>query len=530
MLSELKKLPVNSKVGVVGSGVAGLTFTYFLHKLRPDVNVKLFDAQQRTGGWIHSCNVDTLSGGSKVMLEKGPRTLRGVSDGTVLIIDSLMNLGGSDKIKCITKDSSANKKFILSPDDKLVQVPDSIGSFGKFCMSPLSKGFLTGIGFEWARKSKRDDVDESVESFVKRRYGSQAISDNLMSALYHGIYADDVSTLSAKRIMRKSYDDELKFGSFFKAYLRRSKMKKGLSECLKEYCHVFNKDTKELMELSNTLKKYPMIGLSKGLETFPNMIREEISKSSNVEIITDKRINRINRLKNNKIELKDKNGVIDTFDHVRVTLTPPKILELLPTSYKEIRNKLIEIESNTVILINFYLEDKNIIPKEYSSFGYLIPKSNKNDEKVLGVIFDSVIEQNFQPLFADNGDKLLSKRDYTKMTVMLGGHLLNDVDGKAQIPEDPQKVIERVKDALQRHIKNITREDLNRGLWQYTVAEDCLPRFNVGYDALAQEIEREVLTRFHGNVSLGGMGFSTGPGIPDVIVDGFKDSVELSQK
>ena len=79
--------------------------------MRPDVNITLIDQNEgKPGGWIYSWNTHDKQG-KNVMLERGPRTLRGVSDGTVLIIDAIKKLGQSDKINCIEKQSSTNKKF-----------------------------------------------------------------------------------------------------------------------------------------------------------------------------------------------------------------------------------------------------------------------------------------------------------------------------------------------------------------------------------------------------------------------------------
>ena len=51
---QLTKLPTNAKVGVVGGGISGLFFTYYLSKLRPDVKITLIDQnQERLGGWIN---------------------------------------------------------------------------------------------------------------------------------------------------------------------------------------------------------------------------------------------------------------------------------------------------------------------------------------------------------------------------------------------------------------------------------------------------------------------------------------------
>lgn len=195
MITPLTKLKPNAKVAVVGGGVSGLCFTYFLSKLRPDVQVTLFESQKRTGGWIYSCATKDESG-KPIMVEKGPRTLRGVSDGTVVIMDTLRDLGKEGVVQSIEKGCTADKKFLLDPSDKLVQVPDSISTTLKFLFSPLGKGLIPGMLGEWFRKqSPHPGQDESVESVLNRRFGNDYISKNMISAFIKGHLGDECCSI-----------------------------------------------------------------------------------------------------------------------------------------------------------------------------------------------------------------------------------------------------------------------------------------------------------------------------------------------
>ena len=55
-------------------------------------------------------------------------------------------------------------------------------------------------------------VDESVGSFISRRV-SRSVADNLVSALFHGIYAGDIWKLSAKSILPLPWAREAKHGN-----------------------------------------------------------------------------------------------------------------------------------------------------------------------------------------------------------------------------------------------------------------------------------------------------------------------------
>lgn len=535
-LQKLTKLPTNAKVGVVGGGVSGLFFTYFLGKLRPDVHITLMDPNHgRAGGWINSWNTNDKSG-KDIMLERGPRTLRGVSDGTVLMIDTLNQHGQTDKIKCIDKTAEANKKFLVGPDNHLIQVPDSWNSFRKFLSNPISKGLTSSILFEWARAPKKGDADESVAQLIKRRFGKPNLGDNIMSAIYHGIYADDIATLSAKKVSANLFNDEQKYGSSLKAAFAKWWKQIGskdfnspkLSPVLQQYQTNFGRNGDEILHLSKKLKEFPMLSFNGGLSVVPNTIASALKGMPNVSIVDEKVTNLTFTNSKLKLELSSGKDVSKKdFDHVRFSITPNYIQDIITKEANPLLNsKLQQIKYNTVLLVNFYLPGKDVIIDKYHSFGYLVPKANSNPEKFLGVIFDSVIEQSAKPLFESSSVTTPTvKKNYTKLTAMMGGHLLNDASGNPVIP-DEKTTISLVKKALRKHL-NIASEDLEAGLWVCTVAKDCLPRFSVGYLDLANSIETEVVKDYNGQVSLGGMGFSRGPGVPDVVTDSMLDAIKL---
>ncbi|QLG73785.1 hypothetical protein HG535_0F02960 [Zygotorulaspora mrakii] len=537
MLSPLTKLPNNAKVAVIGSGVSGLMFTYYLGKLRPDVTINIFESAKRSGGWINSWQT-TDQNGKPIMLERGPRTLRGVSDGTVLIMDTLKDLNQQNIIKCVEKNSEANRKFLLDTNNKLVQVPSSIVSFAKFMINPLSKGLFTGMLGEWFRKpSPSIKNDESVASFIGRRFGNDYIGKNILSAIFHGIYADDINELSAKRTLRDLYALEEKYGSIFKGSWETAQegkknkttgiTKSDLSACLKEYQQVFGKKESDLIGLSNNLKKYPMLGLKGGLEEFPKIVRKALEKLPNVNIILGKDATKIVYEKSNDtVSISLGSGeVANGFNHCRITTNPSKMSLLVKSANEKLSQDLDTVKSNTVLLVNYYLPGRDIIEKNLHGFGYLVPKSNNNPQKLLGVIFDSIIEKNFKPFEGTYSHPNSGPvQEYTKLTAMLGGHFLNQWSECTTPSKDI--VIKAVKEALMSHL-SVSEKDLDAGLWQYTVAERCLPHFFVGYDAWQSSTEQELLNTYAAKVSTGGMGFSKGPGVPDVIVDSFQDAMKL---
>lgn len=82
---------------------------------------------------------------------------------------------------------------------------------------PVFKKFFRGI-LNDARTDPRGDelLDESVGDFVARRFDKN-IAENLVSALFHGIYAGDIWRLSAKSILALPWAREAKYGDLVSA-------------------------------------------------------------------------------------------------------------------------------------------------------------------------------------------------------------------------------------------------------------------------------------------------------------------------
>ncbi|CEP60355.1 oxygen-dependent protoporphyrinogen oxidase LALA0_S01e08834g [Lachancea lanzarotensis] len=523
MLVGSTKLAANSHIAVVGAGVGGLSFSYFLAKFRPDVNITIIDGSKRTGGWINSATIEDKEK-LPILIEKGPRTLRGKSEGTTLIVDTLSSLDQKEFVYYIEKNSVANRKFLVDKDDSLVQVPSSFGSLVKFLRNSLSRDFVTGLLAEPFRKSRMYPCeDESASDFIKRRFGSELVGNNIFSAIFHGIYADDIKQLSAQRTLAPLLALEAKHGSLVKGMLGTStnEKKSDLPEALAQYQKRMGKDLKELSELYGQLRKLPMIGLRNGLERFPKALYMALQKNPKVQFVLGHPVSQLETDGNGKCQISLADGhQLRELEHVRLTNTPAVMATM--TRDKQLAQLLRQVKANTVVLVNFYLAKTDLL-EQYHSFGYLVPQSNSNKEQLLGVIFDSVIEQNFKPLAPQHSSyDQREPQKFTKFTAMVGGHYLS----KHSLREESYYV-EQVKSALLRHLK-ISQDQLDRGYWEVTMATDCLPQFFVNYNRWVAETKTKFAQNFGPRLSLGGMAFSKGPGVPDVVMDGFQDADALS--
>lgn len=500
----------NQKVGVIGAGISGLAFTYYLSKLRPDLRIVVIDELDRPGGYIYSKH----KGNGVNFFEKGPRTLRGLSNGSLLILDLLVNLNQQDKILALHSSNVSNKKYILSGGSHdsvsggsigtLVQLPDSLSTLFKFLSDPLGRKLPIGLINEFFQPAKKDsEKEETVEEFFDRRFNHD-ISMNLVSPLIHGIYAGDISKLSVNSIfpILPKYETENTsiIKSIFKNY--RNYDKNDMSnheikdELLIKYKSIFKDSKLNFKKSKIMLKNFPMIALKDGLQTLPNTIYNELTNNPNIEIKLNTKISRLNSNNNNnenevEVVTKDSDGNEESIivNHLRSTINSNKLSNLLVDNKNtQVLNQYLQdLNYSSIILSNVFI-NKDLLP--IHGFGVLVPKTLIKKLNLLGVIFDSEVEKNVKPIFEikeitnelvneedeeseypqDEGtidineinklnklsikvedQKIIKDKDYTKLTFMFGGsYLFNDPN-----------FIKPSNSKLKQMIMNILENELN---------------------------------------------------------------------
>jgi oxygen-dependent protoporphyrinogen oxidase len=119
---------------------------------------------------------------------------------------------------------TARNRFIYYPDH-LVLMPSGGESISNVLASLVSEPIFKGIALapitEIFRPGRNESlVDESISSFMNRRFGSPNLTNNIMSAVMHGVYAGDIDKLSARSLMRRLWDAEQDHQSLIRGFVR----------------------------------------------------------------------------------------------------------------------------------------------------------------------------------------------------------------------------------------------------------------------------------------------------------------------
>jgi protoporphyrinogen/coproporphyrinogen III oxidase len=172
---------------VIGGGIAGLSAAYRLREL--GARITLFEAAERLGGKIYTERVDGL------LIDAGPDSFLSTKPAALELVD---RLGLTDKVINTLPDGGGT--FILRrgrlaplPEGLTLLVPADFRAIVRTpLLSPLGKARMA---LDVAIPPRRDDSDESIGAFVRRRVGREAF-ERMAEPLLSGIYAGDADQLS----------------------------------------------------------------------------------------------------------------------------------------------------------------------------------------------------------------------------------------------------------------------------------------------------------------------------------------------
>ncbi|MBI2822099.1 MAG: protoporphyrinogen oxidase [Acidobacteria bacterium] len=193
-------------VAIVGGGISGLATAYYLRRRRPDLAVLLLEASRYWGGKI----ITERQNGR--IVEWGP-------DAFVTSKPDALELAGELGLsEQIIPSIEANSRTLVWRRGRLLPVPAKFfllapGDPVSFLKSPLfSLGGKVDVFWERFRKPAAGLEDESIASFVRRRFGEEAL-ELLGGPLLAGIYMGDPEQLSIHSTFPQLVEIERSHGS-----------------------------------------------------------------------------------------------------------------------------------------------------------------------------------------------------------------------------------------------------------------------------------------------------------------------------
>ncbi|QDV47058.1 Protoporphyrinogen oxidase [Stieleria neptunia] len=205
---------MNRRVTVIGGGISGLAAATHLRRIAPEIEVRLLESGPRLGGVIQTTHKDgfLIEGAADNFITTSPTAIQLCQD-----------VGLGDEL--IGTNPNERGAMVLSRG-KLEKIPEGFYVMAPSRLWPLlttkilsPKGKLRS-GCEVFVPRKREQVDESLKSFVCRRFGTEMF-ERLVQPLVGGIYSADPNRLSIAATMPRFLDMEQKYGSLIRGMLNQ---------------------------------------------------------------------------------------------------------------------------------------------------------------------------------------------------------------------------------------------------------------------------------------------------------------------
>lgn len=208
------------RVVVIGGGITGLSAAWFIQSLGSKhgqpVHCTILEAGPRAGGkvWTSRENGFLLERGPDSFITQKPHAL-----------DLCRDLGLGDQLLPCRSDKQ--KVYVLK-QGRLLAAPSGFRLAGPTDLMHLARSPL----FSWGGKvrmaleplipARRETTDESIASFVRRRFGSEALR-TLAGPMMSGIFMGDPEKLSMQSSFPMLQAMEKKYGSLIKGFRTAAK-------------------------------------------------------------------------------------------------------------------------------------------------------------------------------------------------------------------------------------------------------------------------------------------------------------------
>lgn len=205
------------RVAVIGGGITGLAAAHRLVSQSKNVQVTLFESSKRLGGIIRTEEADEF------LMELGPDSFITNKPAGLQLCKEIGFLD------CLISTDARYRRSLVLRNGRPLPVPD-----GFMLMAPAKpwaimttpvlsiRGKLRLLAEAFVSR-KANEEDESLASFVRRRFGRETL-DRLVQPLVGGIYTSDPEKLSLKATMPRFLDMEQSHGSVIRATLAQQKL------------------------------------------------------------------------------------------------------------------------------------------------------------------------------------------------------------------------------------------------------------------------------------------------------------------
>jgi len=457
------------RVIVIGGGIAGLAAAHRVIELATEkslaVNVTLLEASNRLGGSIATERV------GEFLVEAGPDSFISEKPWAFRLCE---RIGLTSRL---VSTQAVYQKIYIVHDGQLVQLPE-----GFFLLAPTRLWpFIQTPLFSWPGKLRmamelflpRGEVkeDESLGSFVRRRFGREAL-ERVAQPLVGGIYASDPDKLSLAATMPRFKEMEHNQRSVIYAMWSAQRER------------AINR------EAGSGARWSLFVTLSGGMQELVDTIAQRLPQGA---VRLNSPATDLNRNADNTWQIAVSGKEIVEADAVILAAPGFCASELLASIASDAATDLknISYASTATVSLAYRRED---FPRSPDSFGFVVPALEKR--KIMACTFSSLKYPGRAP---DN---------CVLMRAFVGGSL------QPELFSDDDRTMEKNVRAELADLLGVTAQPLFTRIWRHP---NSMPQYHVGHEARVKRIET-ALQQFP-TLALAGSAYH-GVGIADCVRTG----------
>lgn len=462
---------MSDHVVIVGGGISGLAAAEHLSRAEPPLRLTLLESGPRLGGHIRTERRDGF------VIEAGPDVLLAAKPAAM---ELAKRVGLESRL--VGTSAGARGSYVLTrrglvpmPQGMTGLVPSRMRPFVTTpLLSPLNK---LRVGLEYFIPPRRDDADESVESFVVRRLG-RGMYERLAEPLLSGISAGDGARLSMATMFPQLRALEREHGSLLRGMIAARRKAAGRPR---------------LAATPSPFVSFPH-GLRELVDAVVRAIAERDPAGERMRLRTRSPARAIRRIGNDEgyaIELAS--GAIILADAV-VVATPAFVASrLLQPLDSRLASRLGELEYESTATVSLAFGSA-AVPRPLDATGYVVPR-------ILG---RSVLACTWASAKFDGR----APRGYALFRVFLGG-------AKRPLPVDASD--DDLRNLALHEMRDVMGIAATPLLSRVDRFDRAMPQYHVGHLERIDEIE-SLSTRVPG-LYLAGAAYG-GVGIPDCVSSG----------
>lgn len=453
------------KIVIIGGGITGLATAFYLQEYtRGSVDVTLIESAPNLGGKIATAQANGF------VIEGGPDSFLTRKK---VMLELCRKLGLEDQL---VSSNIAKRTTYVWKRGQLHPMPEGMMLMAPTMVLPFLRSRLISwpgkmrMGLEmFVPKRPRDEDDETLASFVRRRLGKEAL-DTIAAPLMAGIFAADPERLSLQSTFPAFLEMEQKHGSLLRGILQQRRAKK----------HLAGRSDREAVSSSM------FTTLRAGLQQLVDAI---VARLNMATILTNRHVLTVARDQEQyRITLSDSSCILA--DEIVIT-TPANVTANLVRKIDPVlamKLRAIRYVSTATISLGFRNSD---IKTPLDGSGFVVP-DNEN-RQITACSWSSTKFKHRAP------------EGYTLIRTFVGG-----ARAEALAEQDEGSLVDMVRDEL-RIMMGITAAPVLTKVYRWHKAN---PQYELGHQARVAEIDK--IVAWHPGLHLAGAAYH-GAGIPDCI-------------